>query len=58
MFLCRFEPKKEIKEKRLNYHLKTPKKRRKIDIAHQNFIFIAQIRITNCNALLISIFIE
>jgi hypothetical protein len=57
MFVCRFEPKeKKENEKRSNCNIRTSRKRRKIDIAHQNFIFIAQIRITSFNTLLIFIF--
>jgi hypothetical protein len=41
MFVCRFEPKKEKKMKKIELQLKNIKEKNKIDIAHQNFIFIA-----------------
>jgi hypothetical protein len=53
MFVCRSELKEKEKMKKIKLQLKNIKKRIKIDIALQNFIFIAQIRFTSPNTLLI-----
>jgi hypothetical protein len=61
MFVCRFEPKenKNKKQKMIELQHKNIKENKKKSILHmKRFIFIAQIRITSSNALLMSIFTE
>jgi hypothetical protein len=55
MFVYRFEQKKG-KMKKIELQHKNIKKKEKSILHMKNFIFIVQIRITNSNALLISIF--
>jgi hypothetical protein len=57
MFVYRFEPKEKKKMKKIESQHKKIKKKKSI-LHMKNFIFIAQIRITSSNALLMSIFIE
>jgi accessory gene regulator protein AgrB len=59
MLVYKFEPKKKKKMKMIKLQHKNIKKKKKKSILHiKNFIFIAQIRITSSNALLMSIFTE
>jgi hypothetical protein len=57
MFICRFKPKEKKNTKKIELqHKNIKEKKRKIDIEHQNFIFIEQIRFSSSNTLLIFIF--